>query len=160
MSKEKIIAIVAGALALLLIATGLFFILKPAKVPTAQIGEEISIPLELKTNPGIAAGDITVEYDTDNLVFVSAKGNEKFEVDSTVQDNGKVRCILVFSGAAENSKMTGELLNLKFRVKDTAEPGEYTLKVGNDSKFANIDEKWVECKFKESKFEIKEKTKK
>lgn len=159
MTKEKIIAIVAGVVALLLIGTGLFVILKPDALPTAKPGDEISIPLELSKNPGFNVADITVEYDVDNLLFVDAKCNNKFNITTPDDINGKVRCILDYSDSTKDIKDTGEVITLKFKVKDKAEPGEYTLIVSNDSKFASIEEKMVECKFKESKFVIKAKDK-
>lgn len=99
----------------------------------------VTIPVTVKNNPGFAVGGFNVEYDTTALTFTSAELVADF---TNISTNKKTPGnIGVFVERDKNYTEDGVLLNLKFTVTDSAQNGEYSVKlVQNDMyEFVNWD---------------------
>ena len=99
----------------------------------------VTIPVTVKNNPGFAVGGFNVEYDTTALTFTSAELVADF---TNISTNKKTPGnIGVFVERDKNYTEDGVLLNLKFTVTDSAQNGEYSVKlVQNDMyEFINWD---------------------
>ena len=99
----------------------------------------VTVPVTVKNNPGFAVGGFNVEYDTTALTFTSAELVADFANVST--DKRTPGNIGVFVERDKNYTEDGVLLNLKFTVTDSAQNGEYSVKlVQNDMyEFINWD---------------------
>ena len=99
----------------------------------------VTIPVTVKNNPGFAVGGFNVEYDTTALTFTSAELVADFtNISANKKTPGNIG---VFVERDKNYTEDGVLLNLKFTVTDSAQNGEYSVKlVQNDMyEFANWD---------------------
>ncbi len=121
----------------------------PYKEPTivlvggsVDVGKTIDVPLEFHKNSGSYVAGIYLEYDAENLSFVS--------YDFNTYDNGGVFDLcyvdnstpgtlsIIFEmnndkdGNPEISKNDGTAVTLKFKAKVSAEEGDYELKFSND----------------------------
>lgn len=108
--------------------------LAPATAPVISVvgtkgrpGEEITVSVVLKNNPGIGAASFAIEYDHSKLLL-------------TGFEDGGLRGWLVGVGAGEkanwtttdylnNNMLNGEILKLKFNILDTAALGETVVSV-------------------------------
>lgn len=94
-----------------------------------KIGDEVTVPVTVTNNPGIATFRFRITYNTDDLTFISAEKGDvltKGTISSTTDAENKTMTFLWYS--AENVTADGEIAKLKFNIKDTAK-GEYALKV-------------------------------
>ena len=99
----------------------------------------VTIPVTVKNNPGFAVGGFNVEYDTTALTFTSAELVADFtNISANKKTPGNIG---VFVERDKNYTEDGVLLNLKFTVTDSAQNGEYSVKlVQNDMyEFVNWD---------------------
>ena len=96
----------------------------------AKVGEEVTVPVTIENNLGIAAFRFRVSYNTDDLDLTAIekgnlinKGMFQKKIDS---EKGQV----TFTWYSENSDVNGdgEIAILKFSVKETAQ-GDYPLKI-------------------------------
>lgn len=116
----------------------------------------VSVPIILKTNPGFLVGNIIVEYDTDNFIFVEAKNSGMFAQCETNEAGGKITCMVQTAQTDLNDvNKTGTIVTLDFKIKENAKKGTYPIKVSEQSQFADSSEKWVTCEFEESKITVK-----
>ncbi len=93
-------------------------------------GKTITIPVDIQKNPGIVSMTLKVAYDTSVLTLVGVEdtGLMPGEMHTSTYispytltwENDTVR---------ENYTVSGTLVNLTFTVSETAEPGEYSIKV-------------------------------
>lgn len=94
-----------------------------------KIGDEVTVPVTVKNNPGIACFRFRVTYNNDDLTFISAEKGDvltKGTISSTTDTENKTMTFLWYS--AENVTANGEIAKLKFKINDTAK-GDYTLNV-------------------------------
>ena len=93
----------------------------------------VTIPVTVKNNPGFAVGGFNVEYDTTALTFTSAELVADF---TNISTNKKTPGnIGVFVERDKNYTEDGVLLNLKFTVTDSAQNGEYSIKLVQSDKY-------------------------
>lgn len=94
-----------------------------------KIGGEVTVPITITDNPGIATFRFRISFDMDGLTFVSAeKGNvlTTGTLNAAVDNEKETVTFLWFSPT--NVSGDGEIVNLKFQIKDSAK-GEYPLGV-------------------------------
>lgn len=97
-------------------------------VEGAKPGQEVSVPVEIKDNPGAMAGLFELEYDHDALELVGSDVNGAL-AQSTIPDaeaNDKVG----FLDLSAISEPEGVLFNVRFKVKEGAKDGTYDVKIG------------------------------
>ena len=150
MKKNLILTIIAIVLAIATIAVGVLLILKNTGDTTVSLGnakalagDTIEIPLSIEKNSGIWGGQIIIDYDADNLSFVSMAKGTVFD-ECEVNDAGDCVALLVTQSMLKNSKENGVIATLKFKVKVSADSGEQALSFNSETNFCNIDEEMVE----------------
>lgn len=158
MNKKLLIGIIAGILALVLIAVGVVLIVKynnrdvdPSEIadlPPVKggvitfedqetgCGETVRIPLSIKRNPGIWGAQITIDFDDDNLEFVSVSNGDIFDECEVNTEDGKIN-LLINEKALENTKQNGTIATITFKVSDEASLGEYEISVNKRSSLCN-----------------------
>lgn len=84
--------------------------------------EQIKIPIKIEDNPGIMAITLSINYDSDVLEY---KGYSRGKVvnDYTVAAHPDKNIIRFVSGMFEQTDKNGEMITLKFNVKDNAKAG-------------------------------------
>ena len=96
---------------------------------SAKIGDEVTIPVIIKNNPGLATYRFRVTYDTEALEFISAENGSlatSGTISSTTNSEAGTMTFLWYS--TTNITGDGELALLNFRVTDSAR-GDYPLTV-------------------------------
>lgn len=94
---------------------------------TTKKGAVIKVPVKIEKNPGIAAGKLQFEYDTDSLEYLGYEAGLFLPKEDTTE--GKTISIIVLN---ENDVTEdGTILYLKFTVKNTAAASS-TIKVSYD----------------------------
>lgn len=160
MKKNFIFSIVV-VLAIATITLGVLLIFKNIGDCSVSIGNQkalagdtVSIPITIKKNHGIWGGQIIIDYDSDNLNFVSASNGTVFDV-CNVNDTGDCIAILATQSGFENSKNNGVIATLNFNVKSSADKGTQNLKFNSDTNFCNADEEMIELVLKDGTITVK-----
>lgn len=170
--KSKIIIIVVAAVLVVAIITGLVIFLSgndsdnTSSSPTNNVeeivekieidkddvsltvndietgrGKTFVVPVMLNNNPGIAASAIEFLYNTDKLTYVGYEEGEVFENYHFKTTGKSIQFSNIENG---DSKKTGLMFNLKFRVKDDAVLGDTEIKVNvTKESFINFDEEFI-----------------
>ncbi len=100
---------------------------------TVEAGSEITVTVTISNNPGIAVLTLPIKYDENMLEKVSFEG--KGLSGWTIGTNATWV-------SDSNSTYNGEILTLKFKVKDSAPAGKATVTIENIESY-NIDEEAV-----------------
>ncbi len=112
----------------------------------AEDEDVVAVTVKVKENPGMAAAQLFIEFDKDAFYYDSYAEGEVFD-EYTVEDlGGKVGCILSVSDITKNATEDGALVTLKFAIKKDAKKGDYELKIGESTLFADKDENTVDPK--------------
>lgn len=107
----------------------------------AERGKEILVPITINKNPGIMASAIEFKYNTDKLTYIGYTEGEVFENYYFKETEDSV-CFSNIENA--DSKKSGVLFNLKFKVKDDAVLGDTEIKVNvTNESFINYDEEFI-----------------
>lgn len=161
MKKNLLFNIVAIVLAAATIAVGVILIFKKTGDTTVSLGDTkgisgdiVEIPLAIENNHGVWGGQIIVDYDSDNLSFVSIENGTVFN-GCEVNDAGECIAILVTQSKLENSHEDGVIATLKFKIKTSADDGTYNLDFNQETNFCDKDENMVEPEFKGGKITVK-----
>ncbi|MBE6727824.1 MAG: hypothetical protein E7562_04160 [Ruminococcaceae bacterium] len=104
----------------------------------SNAGSNVTVEVKLNKNPGFNACQLFLEYDKNVMTLV---GGENGNILDQFERNGD-RIVIYDSDNKDNTK-NGTLLTLEFAIKEDAANGEYPIKLGKDTMFANIDEKDV-----------------
>ena len=182
MNKKLIIGIVAGVVALAIIITAAVLIIKKIDINApddgsssidgtssgddtasvieggsvslgtakAEKGDTIEVPIKLEDNPGVFACQIAFDYDEKALEFVDYEDGDIF-------DNWMISGSKLVGDTSSLKDVTkdGTLLVLQFKVRDGAAKGDYTIKLTEESVFANYNEQFVCPKIGEGKITVK-----
>lgn len=95
-----------------------------------KIGEEVTVPVSVKNNPGISTFLYDVSYDPEGLAFLSAQAGSvlnKGQLFHLDKPNEK-KITLMWYSVEGDVIGDGELVLLKFKILDTAK-GNYSLNV-------------------------------
>ena len=119
-------------------------------------GDVVKVPVELVKNPGMAAAQLIIEYDTDKLTFLGYNNGTLFESCKVVETGGKISAVLVkdFSVSMDDVTAKGTLLELKLQVKKGAGKGTVKFKV-SESQFVNTNEQYVKATVEVANIKIK-----
>lgn len=107
----------------------------------AKAGSNVTVPIYINDNPGIAAFQLDFSYDAAALELVSVDDG-LFSVMDYNDDNGKLS---VISCESKNITKNGNVINLVFKPKKSAK-GRYDIKV-TKSEVINYDEQTVNASF-------------
>ena len=109
----------------------------------ARVGKEVTIPVTLSKNTCVAGLELYIDYDADALELVSAANGTTFPSDFGYTAPGDLTAhpVKFTWDSMVNSDVNGEILQLKFKIKDAAAAGDYTVEatvaaytwVGNDT---------------------------
>ena len=128
------------------------------QVNSSEVSEKntiVGVPIILKSNPGFLIGNIVIDYDTDNFLFVEGISSKMFTQCSVTEDAGRIMCMVQTAPTdLKDVTETGTVVTLNFKLKENAKKGTYPITVSSSSQFANSEEKWVTCEFEESKITI------
>lgn len=87
---------------------------------SANVGDEIYIPIDISENPGIMAITISITYDSNSLEYIEFLKGRVLK-DYTVADHPSKNIIRFVSCESTDKMRNGTLLTLRFKVKDNAE---------------------------------------
>ncbi|MBQ3561462.1 MAG: hypothetical protein IJA06_06605 [Oscillospiraceae bacterium] len=125
---KKILAMLLAAVMMLAIGVTAF----AAEVPTITVsevsgtaapGDEITVTVSIKNNPGFFAITLPIEYDAEKLEKVSFEGKGDLTWTIETQALGENKVMANYTG-------NGEILVLKFKVKDNAASGDAVVTIG------------------------------
>lgn len=93
-------------------------------------GDEVTVPVTISNNPGISTFFFVVEYDAENLMFVSADKGEILTSGTftPVNDSKKGKISLPWFTTDGDITENGVIMNLTFKICETAN-GDYDLTV-------------------------------
>ncbi len=100
---------------------------------TAVVGSEVTIPLTLTNNPGIASVGFEIAYDSTVFEYVDFNAEAIFPKSAVEINATQSGALIVSINDAVNHTGDGVLLQLTFRVLSTAQPGTYALALDIDS---------------------------
>lgn len=120
---------------------------------SAAPGDEVTIPVSIEKNAGIAGFSFDVSYDNTILTLKSVTGGNVLST-GQVSTNGDV----INWYTSDNVTGNGEILNLVFTVADTAKTGETEIAISpHDGKKNLVDEagNYVDANYQPGTLEIK-----
>lgn len=152
--KKLVLIIVCAVLAVALITVGTVFAVDLFKNhigttvisfenKTVLAGDTVEIPLSISKNHGIWGGQIIINYDSDAINFVSCSNGEVFDECEVNSNVGEV-VILVTQSELEDSNENGLIANLNFKVKVSADKGDYDIAFDDETNFCDSDENMIE----------------
>ena len=121
--------------------------------PVIQVGdsvarekEVISVPVEIKNNPGITAVTLSVDYDSDVMSLKSVTNNNlltgaMYTTSASIDENPYK---MIWVVGTSDIKSNGTLATLEFEIKEGAEAGDYPISVSYeeddvyDTTFENV----------------------
>lgn len=99
----------------------------------AMQGDIVEINVELENNPGILAMHFDMTYDTERLELISAQDTALLEGSVFSQNTNVYPYVMLWNSASpKNFTKDGTLVNLNFKVKETAKPGQAFIKLEYD----------------------------
>lgn len=161
MKKNIGFIITAVVLAIATIAVGVLLIVKNIGETTVSLGDSkgingdiVEIPLTIEKNHGIWGGQIIIDYDSDNISFISIENGTVFE-GCEVNDTGDSVALLATQTLLKNTDKNGVIATLKFKIKANTDDGEHKLTFNSETNFCNEDEEMVEVGFNDGKIIVK-----
>lgn len=161
MNRKLIFNIVAIILAIATITIGVLLVIKNTGdcvialgSNTALSGDTVSIPLTITKNPGAWGGQIIIDYDADNLNFISASNGGVFDA-CEVNDTGDSVVLLVTQSTLTNTKQNDLIATINFKVKDSADKGVCEITFNPETNFCNSEEELLETVLKSGSITIK-----
>lgn len=111
-------------------AAGEVKVTSAANLTTVKQGDTVKVDLNLAENPGLISLHLRVNYDKDVFEFSSLENKQLFEVKPLeVSGDGFYGINWADYTAAENYTFTGIVASVSFKVKDTAENGNYEFSI-------------------------------
>ena len=98
---------------------------------TVSAGSEVKVNVSLKKNPGIVGIRFNVSYDTSVLTIQEAKGG--IFKDTTFGSLTSPLSVVWGDSVHDDNKTDGTVVELVFKVKDTAKSGNYPIKITYDA---------------------------
>lgn len=108
----------------------------------AKPGETVSVPVKIKNNMGITNLSMILGYNAEDLTLLTAENGDVFaenEFSQDIREDGSCK----FVWECENDNFNdGTLMNLTFKVKDSAEKAKYMLDLRVEYSGDENDEEW------------------
>ncbi len=124
----------------------------------AEAGKTVEIPVEIKTNPGIASAALSVSYDAAALELNTITKGDVFSNGTFTGDVAKNLIQWYDVSSNKDTTATGTLFTLGFSVKDDAKAGKYAVKLGcledNEANVTNINSESVSVNFVDGEVEV------
>lgn len=108
----------------------------------AEQGKTVSVPIKLNENPGIVAGKLVFEYDSEAFSYNGCDNGDILEDCEDNASDGKIS-IIVIGDEIKDTAANGTLVTLNFTIKDNAAKGNYEIKVSDETMLCNAEEKIV-----------------
>ena len=100
-------------------------------------GDEVELIVSVTDNPGLISGLFPMNF---NISMIEVIGHEVLADVGTVEA-GPEGLFIEFNQA--NRKYTGDLIKLKFRIRDDAQPGTYEFVISSSDDFQPLNKKTV-----------------
>ena len=161
MNKKLVLIITSVVVAVAIICCGALLIIKNVgntvlslNSKTALAGDTVELTLSIDKNHGIWGGPIVINYDAESISFVSCANGGVFDECEVNSNEGEV-VLLVTQSDFENTKANGVVATLNFKVKVSAEKGDFDISFNGESNLCNIDEEIVEINYNNGKIKVK-----
>ncbi|MGN0492462.1 MAG: cohesin domain-containing protein [Acutalibacteraceae bacterium] len=169
MSKKKIIAIVAAAVAAIALIAGLGVYLTSvfssdggaakSDKPTitvgsvsGEVGKTVEVPVKFTGNPGAMGFFLQLEYDSESLEYISFEKGDLLTDCEVSGGGGNIKLISVEEG---DVKKDGTLVKLTFKVREGAS-GDCELKlICDENSVCNYDEESIAVTAQSGKITVK-----
>ena len=143
--KKRLMKVFAVSIAVVILVTSALFVTnalnEPAFVLSAvqgAAGEEVSVSLSLRNNPGITALSVNVAYPTEDYDLIAVENAGLFENPVTTSRLSQNPVTISWYAADSGNKSnSGNLAILRFKIKDGAKSGDITLSYDEDNVFDN-----------------------
>ncbi len=110
---------------------------------TAKAGEEITVPITLKKNPGVWGLQLHFDYDKDALTYVGISNKEFFD-EYDVNINNGMGIINTYQSDITTVNKDGTVAELTFKINPDTKPGKYTLKIAETTFCPTFEEDVVD----------------
>lgn len=114
-------------------------------------GSNVDITISISNNPGIIASAFCVSYDSNSFEYIGYK--EGYLTNYNIKDHSDKGFVSFVSVENEDLDNNGDMLTLTFKIKETAEYGEYAVDLLNNNpdkygdslhnSFANSKEQYI-----------------
>lgn len=115
---------------------------------SADSAEDIMLEVVLTENPGIVSADFDVVFDTEALAYAGGTFAAPFDCMASVisdTEDSPVHCSFINDLSQTNSTGTGVLAQLRFKRKENAPAGQYSVSVlPQTARFFNADRRPVQ----------------
>ena len=101
---------------------------------TGRPGQEVTLPIHVRNNPGVAYTKLKINYDN-ALTLVSASNTSLLDGTFTTSKNVSTKPYVVTWTGTDDSDGNGDILELTFRIADTAEAGKYAVTIVCDEAY-------------------------
>ena len=120
------------------------------------VGSTIEIPVEIKNNPGTWGGQIIIDFDSTDLIFVSADIGTAYETCAVnlADEKGNMDSVVIIAehkinyednkSVLVNSYENGNVVMLKFMIKANALKGEHKITINSETNFCDANANLVE----------------
>lgn len=138
MKKKLVIMVAALALVVVLVFTGCAEGVSELYIEDqkALAGDNVDIPIYIKSNPGICLGNIIINYDPDALEFVSCTNGEVFDACMSHGEGG-VASLLLEQTKLESTDGEGLVATITFKVRSAASKGDVKISFDKESNFSD-----------------------
>lgn len=130
-------------------------------VEASKSDNRIVVPIYATENPGIVASRLFLTYDTNTFDFADCEGGEIFDncVGNFDKKTNTLK-VIAMNGSDDSTDLVsvsgpGVLCNIILIPKTNAKAGTYTLTVGSESEYANLNDELVQVKASAGKITLK-----
>ncbi len=102
-------------------------------------GDEVTVPVTFKENPGVWAISLMLGYDETALTYVEYTEGDIFDEYDVYADSGMFRSLFNASGIT-NVKGNGNVVDITFKINEDAQPGDYELTITDGTNLCDEDE--------------------
>ena len=117
--------------------------------------QTVEVPVTVAANDGFVGAQLYFEFDASVLTYVGYSNGELLDECDVNLVNGQLRCIVINDDVTKNVKDAGVLVTLKFKVNDDAAAGQYEVKLGKETMFADSTEKIITPEVTIAKIDVK-----
>ncbi|MBQ8794253.1 MAG: hypothetical protein IJZ63_05895 [Clostridia bacterium] len=121
---------------------------------TALAGDTVKLPFSMDGNSAVWGGQVIINYDASAFEYVSCSNGEVFDFCEDNDNKGQL-AIVVTQMDDKNTDKNGLVATLNFKVKATADDGEYKIYFDKETNFSNIEGELKEVSFKSGTVTIK-----
>ena len=130
-------------------------------VEASKSDNKIVVPIYATENPGIVASRLFLTYDTNTFDFADCEGGDIFDnCVGNFDEKTKTLKVIAMNGKDDSTDLVsvsgaGVLCKIILIPKSNAKAGTYTVNVGSESEYANLNDQLVEVKASAGKIKLK-----